>query len=885
MPGALSERESEVLALLGEHLSHAEIAERLVVSVRTVESHVASARRKLGIDGHRELVRYAAEHRPRAGRLPRPLTPFIGRAAERAALRGIVRDRRLVSLVGPGGVGKTRLAIGVARDLADEYAGRVWFADLVPVTESVAVPGAVVTACGVGHLPGRFPEDVLVRGLGGPPGLLLLDNCEHLLDAVALLAERLLSDCPGLHLLLTSRARLALPFEHVHHVEGLVGEGDGIELFEQRARTAGAPPLDASDRARAVAVCDAVGGLALAIELAAVRLPALGLDGLEEGLTGQLDLLVGGARLSPRQRSMEETLDWSLRLLDDSARAVLARLACFAGGFDVAAAVAVAAYGEVPANAVREALAALVEQSLVVALGPRRRLLEPVRQYAADHAGPGDADARRRHLQWTATRCEELLPRPEDDAVPELADEVRAAVGWASGRAQERPAASMLSTALAELLFRRGAVRDAQMAFEQAAALADEPGDRAALLTSAASAARCRVLGEEALRLGLLALDAARASGDEPTIASSLANVAETILRFEGMFSEPPPQALARAVVDELEALAPRQSAAYAAMHLVRTWSEDPQAPDAGEAGRGAVQAARESGDPVRVSAALDVVTFLQVIAGRLAAAEATAQLRLSALGGLPTRPAVALELKDALHMAVQLDCGTGELTRAVAESRRHRGLPFLREQRDLAVEPVLLPLALAGHHDELFAAAEEFADDWAASGRPVAPARAVGPYAVAVAHGMRGHDDESRRWYDLVAAMTDRPTARAGRGTGYAVVLDALLMLHRDQPDRALDALSASAEPASEWYARLCAWWASALRAEAAVLTRARDAPHLLDEAEATCSSSPVLSVVVRRARAVSAGDRATLAAVADRFGELGAPYQQERTRHLATS
>jgi hypothetical protein len=188
----------------------------------------------------------------------------------------------------------------------------------------------------------------------------------------------------------------------------------------------------------------------------------------------------------------------------------------------------------------------------------------------------------------------------------------------------------------------------------------------------------------------------------------------------------------------------------------------------------------------------------------------------------------------------------------------------------------VLLPLALAGHHDELFEAAEEFADDWVTSGRPVAPARAIGPYAVAVAHATRGHDDESRRWFGLVAAMRDRPTSQAGRGTGYAVVLDALLMLHRDQPDRAMGALSASTDRASEWYVRLFAWWTAALRAEAAALAISPDRERLLDEAERLCAPSETLSLVVRRARALAAGERAALTEVAVRFEEPGCPTRR---------
>ena len=167
--------EAEVLALLGDHLSHAEIAAHLFISVRTVESHVASLRRKLGVGSHRELVRLAAGDRaagagrePAAPRLPFPLTSFVGRDRERAALAAALGTSRLVSAVGPGGIGKTRLALAVAADLAAWYPDGTWYADLVPVADPALLAAAV----------------------GERRALLVLDNCEHLVNAVAVLTGR-----------------------------------------------------------------------------------------------------------------------------------------------------------------------------------------------------------------------------------------------------------------------------------------------------------------------------------------------------------------------------------------------------------------------------------------------------------------------------------------------------------------------------------------------------------------------------------------------------------------------------------------------------------------------------------------------------------------------
>ena len=363
----MSGRETEVLVLLGEHLSHAEIAARLFISVRTVESHVASLRRKLCVGTHRELVRLAAGYRAAetgpglaaSPRPPTPLTSFVGRDGERAALAAALGASRLVSAVGPGGIGKTRLALAVAADVADQF-GVTWYVDLVPVTDQALLPAAVLAGLCAGESSARSAEDVLAAAIGERRALLVLDNCEHLVNAVALLTERLLSACPNLAVLVTSRIRLVVPHETVYAVPGLSvpppGEegGDAVALFAERAATAGTPlpaePAGTAGKAgtagdagrRAAAICGALGGMPLAIELAAARLPSLGLDGLEAGLGDQLNLLSGGSRQQQRHRSMHDTLDWSYRLLDWHEQAVLRRVAVFAAPFGLTAAAAVA---------------------------------------------------------------------------------------------------------------------------------------------------------------------------------------------------------------------------------------------------------------------------------------------------------------------------------------------------------------------------------------------------------------------------------------------------------------------------------------------------------------------------------------------------------------
>jgi predicted ATPase len=267
--------------------------------------------------------------------LPSPLTPFVGRAAERAALIAALREHRLVTAVGPGGVGKTRLALSVAADVAGRFADGACYVDLVPVTDALMIAPAIADALGLGERQGRSAADNILGWLAERETLLVLDNCEHLLDGCATLAGTLIASCPELHVLATSRQALGVAGEVRMAVPpmSLPEGGDGIALEQLvacdavglLAERAGAvvPGFAVSaDNAAAVAeLCRRLDGIPLALELAAVRLGSLSLDQLNRGLASELAVLGGGNRgAEARQQTLEAAIGWSYGLLGEQER-------------------------------------------------------------------------------------------------------------------------------------------------------------------------------------------------------------------------------------------------------------------------------------------------------------------------------------------------------------------------------------------------------------------------------------------------------------------------------------------------------------------------------------------------------------------------------------
>ncbi|MEU5196752.1 LuxR C-terminal-related transcriptional regulator [Streptomyces scabiei] len=609
---AVSAREAEVLALLGEHLSNAEISARLFISVRTVESHVSALLRKLDEPDRRALSRRAADtaraERPRpAPSLPAPLTAFVGRARERAELAEAVKTRRQVTAVGPGGVGKTRLALAVAADAAGYFADGVWFVDLAPVTDPARVGAAIAAAVGVGEQPGRGVDASVLTALADRQALLVLDNCEQIRDGVAPFLERLLVACPGLRVLATSRARMLVPFEWVFPVPPLSWDGgaesDAVTLFLERAAAVGRPPEPAV-RDRIAAVCERLDGMALAIELAAARWPTLGLDGLTAGLSDQLRILSGGPRAEDRHRSVRAALDWSHDLLEPPDRALLRRISVFVVPFTAEAAETVAAFPPLGASEITDGLGRLAEQSLLTvtstATGTRYQALETIRQYGTERLADAAelTDVRSRHLDWCLAGAAALTGADGADRrarFDALADELRAALARAADRPEHRPKAHRLALALAGLTFARNLPGESQQRYEQAAALASDAGAEGAVgsvaetaaeragaaaaaeaLRQAAAVAGCRRLGDDMFRLHRAAAEAARRAGDSAGAACELAAAATVAYRFSSEFVRLP-------AVDEVTALLARARR--------RLSAEDASGTVHGEAGPSAGQA------------------------------------------------------------------------------------------------------------------------------------------------------------------------------------------------------------------------------------------------------------------------------------------------------
>lgn len=431
--------------------------------------------------------------------LPLQLTTFVGRDREMAELGRLMGRSRLVTLTGPGGAGKTRLALQLGAAALDRFPDGVWLIELAPVQDAGLVVAAVAGALRLREQAGQRLLETVVAYLQGKTLLVIVDNCEHLIAAAADMADTLLRRASGITILATSREPLAVGGEQVVRVRPLglpdpragavetLLKSDAVRLFVDRASSS-FPDFQLDERtARAVAqICHRLDGIPLALELAAARIPALTPQEIASGLDDRFHLLTSGSRTAAgRHQTLQAVMDWSHDLLTPTERVLFGRLAVFSGGWSASAAVAVCAGDGLPAPAVLATLVRLVDRSLVTfqsqATGTRYAFLESVRAYAAERLGESGEGApiRTHHLDYMLAFVEQAEPHlkgPEQaewlDRLHAEHDNLRAGLEWAlSG-----PVSPELALRLARAPYRfwevRGYLSEGRQFLERALALA-----------------------------------------------------------------------------------------------------------------------------------------------------------------------------------------------------------------------------------------------------------------------------------------------------------------------------------------------------------------------------------------------------------------------------
>jgi predicted ATPase/class 3 adenylate cyclase len=402
--------------------------------------------------------------------LPLQVTTFVGREDDVADVIEALGQSRVVTLIGVGGVGKTRLAVQTAAQVLPDYRDGAYLCELGPLNDAGQVPDAVATALGVRHRSGQPMTEAIVNWLRSKRTLVVLDNCEHLLDAAAEIVAQVVGSCPGVTVLATGREGLGVRGERMMMVRSLPLPGseasteeilatDAVHLFTDRADQAGgAVSVDDETAATIAQLCRRLDGIPLAIELAAARTRMMSPQEIADRLDERFRLLTGGSRTAvERHQTLRRAVEWSYELLDERERTVLDRLGVFAGGFTLDAAEAVVRDDDIDPLDVLDSVAQLVDKSLVDVVREHRdtryRLLETIRTYALerlDEAAAAD-DMRRRHATWCADLVGQVSAgaRGRDEAMwldrmDRETDNIRAALTWATGADDADLALSLL---------------------------------------------------------------------------------------------------------------------------------------------------------------------------------------------------------------------------------------------------------------------------------------------------------------------------------------------------------------------------------------------------------------------------------------------------------
>ena len=617
--------------------------------------------------------------------LPAELSSFIGREQEVAEVISLLPTTRLLTLTGAGGVGKTRLALQIAAGVGPDYRDGVWLVDLAPLADPVLVPKAVALALNVQEQPGRPLIDTLTDRLRRRQLLLVLDNCEHLVQASAELADGLLRSCASLRILATSRHVLRVPGERVWRVPSLqvpedhqrtttehVGRTEAARLFAERARAVQPMFSVTEHNARAVSqICRQLDGIPLALELAAARMAVLSPDQLAARLEDRFKLLTGGSSTGlPRHQTLHGTLDWSHELLSAPEKTLFRRLAVFAGGWTLEAAEAVCTDRDLPGRDVLDLLSALVGKSLVIMdAGPdgsRYHLLETLRQYAFQKLRESDEDTKlcRRQRDWCIALVEEASPhlyRWEQvewlDRLDREHGNLQAALAWSHASGDGAVPLGRLVTALGWFWYLRGHLNVGRPWLEQAVSKIERQSVRGGALLSMGWVAFGRGELEHAGTLCEESLACARACGDSETAVVAMTALSFT-LRDRGQLDRSMP--LLEQSLELARAIGFRWGEAFSLYLLNQEWSRRGNLAGVDECCRLALPIFRDIGERLGLAYTLKDLARLKFERAEYAEETELEQESLTLSRELGNRP----------HIAVTLT-GLGGLTAAQGDYTR----------------------------------------------------------------------------------------------------------------------------------------------------------------------------------------------------------------------
>lgn len=707
----------EVLAAAGDYAAATHVYRDLRAALYRELNAAPSAEtvalfERLRADGRRragEGISSSRPETPRAspkGHLPHPLSTLIGREQELREVRARLEGARLVTLTGPGGVGKTRLAIRVAREQTEGCSDGAWFVDLAAQTDPAHIVDAIAAALGLREEPGRPLDETLLEWLRPQSLLLVLDSCEHLLDACARLAERILLGCGDVRVLATSREPLGVTGEVVWAVPSLPApplsqlrdtdkdqagtwiEYDAVRLFATRAAEAQSQfRLDRETLRAAAEVCCRLDGIPLAIELAAARLRTLTVQEVAARLDDRFRLLTKGGRTAPpRQQTLRSLIDWSYDLLSEAEKVLLCRLSVFAGGWTLEAAEKVCS----GAGDVLDLLTALVDRSLVVHEaregGGRHQMLETVRQYARERlAEAGETvQLRERHRAFfleVAETASANLQGPDQASwfarLDQEQDNLWAALDGCLPEVEATEAGLRLATALSDFWSLRGSVARGREVLE-------------ALLARCSPSARTPTQARALRGAGRLAYDqgdfgAARAYSEQSlALWRGLADppgIADCLIGLAAISRSQSDYATAADYYEESRAIyreiGDRPGTAWAADGLAVVRYYQGEYPAARELAEASLAIRRELGDSRGISMSLSILAAIAIQSGEYAAARDLEEEGLALCRQVGDRQQIAY----LLHSLGELAYGEGESERAA--DLAEEALAVWRELRD----------------------------------------------------------------------------------------------------------------------------------------------------------------------------------------------------------